>query len=275
MNHLKLIIVMALTCVLVAVANVVIARITGFNFFTIKAWMIVPIGALLVGCAGSSGAFLAARYFNIKPKWVDAVPMVAIATATMVLIYYLDYATLVLSDGTQASDVVDFKTYVDLALTKAHMRVGRGARDMGQVGEAGYYLAAIEFLGFLVGGATTLLIIKMMPECANCGTYVRKLNTKTTLALTFDETANIVDLFRSADLENMKALLAWKPEERKFDNKSERAIITYNLYGCPHCKSETIIATVNVFNGKEWKEVSDLTRRRNVEMSLSLRESFV
>lgn len=265
---------MTLTCVLVAVANVIIARITGFNVFTMKVWVLVPIGALFVGFAGSSGAVLAARYFNIKPKWVDAVPMVVIAAATMGLIYYLDYATLVLDDGTKASSVVDFRTYIDLALTKAHMRFGRGAHDVGEVGEAGYYLAAIEFLGFLVGGAATLGIIKGMPECAHCSTYVRKLKTKATPALTFEETSKLVDFFQNADLGTMQALLAWKPEERKIDAKSERATITYSLYGCPDCKSETIIATVNAFNGKEWKDVPSLTRRRNLEGEMSLRNSF-
>jgi hypothetical protein len=274
MNHLKLIIAMALTCVLAAVANVIVARITGFNLFTLKIWAIVPAGAAIIGFAGSSGAVLAARYFNIKPKWIDAIPMMFIAAATMGLIYYLDYATLVLDDGAKASKLVDFWTYVDLALTKTHMRFGRGARDLGEVGQAGYYLAAIEFFGFLAGGLATLGIIRGMTECARCGAYVRKLKEKKTPGLTFDEAAALIDYFQNADLETMQALLAWNPEERKLDAKSERAVITYTLYGCPGCRSEAIIATVNAFSGKEWKDVPALARRRNLDISASLRDAF-
>jgi len=179
-----------------------------------------------------------------------------------------------LADGRKASDLIDFKSYVDLALTKTHMRIGRAAHDTGEVGEAGYYLAGIEFVGFLVGGAATLLIIRGMPECAQCGAYVRKLKTTMTPALPFQEAPRVLDLFKTGDLKLMQQLLAWRPEERKLEGNSERAIITYDLYGCPNCKSEVITASVRAFNGKEWKDVPSLSARRKVAADVSLRDSF-
>ena len=128
MKQLLLLTAMAITCVLAATANVVIARTIGINFFTMKVWFVIPIGAALVGMLGASGAILAARYFRIVPKILDAAFMVIIAAATMILIYYLDYATLVLDDGRRASDLIDFGSYVDLVLTKSHMRVGRAGQ---------------------------------------------------------------------------------------------------------------------------------------------------
>jgi hypothetical protein len=127
MKHPALIIAMVITCVLAAVANVTVARITDINVFTFKLWIIVPCGAVMVGALGASGAFLAARYFNVQPTIVDAMFMVVVGAATMVLIYYLDYATFVLDDGRKASDLVDFRTFVDLVLTTSHMRVGKGS----------------------------------------------------------------------------------------------------------------------------------------------------
>jgi hypothetical protein len=238
-----------------------------------KVWLIIPVGAGIVGMLGASGAILAARYFNIVPTIIDAVFMVVIAAATMLLIYYLDYATLVLDDGRKASDLIDFASYVDLVLTKSHMRLGRaGQIDSGEVGQFGYWLAAIEFAGFLVGGGATFLFIKGMAQCGNCGSYLRKLKTKGTKELTFDETDKVIDLFNRGDIETVQGLLAWAPRERKLDSK--KAFITFDLLGCPKCKTEAITAKVQVFNGREWKDVPSLAARRNLVSGLSLRDGF-
>jgi hypothetical protein len=167
--------------------------------------------------------------------------MVLIAGATMVLIYYLDYATLVLDDGRRAPDLIDFASYVGLVLTTSHMRVGRGAQfDASEVGQFGYALAAIEFGGFLIGGAIAFLFIKGMARCFDCGSYLRKLKTKRSKELTLDETDKVIDLFRRGDLDTMQSLLAWAPRERKLD--SQKALITFDLLGCSKCKTEAITA---------------------------------
>lgn len=274
MDRFKLIFAMALTCITVAVANVIIAKITGFNLYSFSIWFILPVGAALVGFGGTSGAVLAARYFNIKPKWIDFVPLVITAAATMWLIYYLDYATFVLNDGRKVSDILDFESYVDLVLTKSHMRFGRAALDTGELGEAGYYFAAVQFVGFLVGGVATFGFIKAMPECADCTSFIRKLKSQTSPDLNFDEASKILELFKTSDFENMQTLLAWRPEDRKFDKKDQRAQIIYTLHSCPKCKVEALIANVRTFNGTEWKEVSNLSARRNLSANISLRTSF-
>jgi len=210
-----LLIAMAITCFLVAVANVIVDRMIGINIFTFRFWLVIPAGAFLVGMLGASGAILAARYFNIIPTVFDAVLMVVIAAATMLLIYYLDYATLVLNDGRRASDLIDFASYLDLVLTTSHLRVGRVGADIGEVGQIGYALALIEFVGFLAGGAATFLLIKRLPRCMDCGSYLHKLKTKRTKELTLDETGKVIDLFNRGDIETMNGLLVWAPPERK------------------------------------------------------------
>jgi len=248
----------------------------GINIFTLKVWFFVPVGAGLVGMLGASGAILAARYFNIQPTVFDALLMVVVAAGTMILIYYLDYATLVLNDGRKASDLVDFGTYVDFVLTKSHMRMGRGAQiDTGEVGQLGYALALIEFVGFLIGGGATFIFIKSSPRCADCGSYLRKLKMKKTKELTFDEAGKMIELFKAGDVAAVQGVIAWAPPGRTLDRKSEKALITFVLLGCPKCETEVIVAKVNAFNGKEWKDVPALETRRNVSSGLSLRDQFV
>jgi hypothetical protein len=223
---------------------------------------------------GASGAILAARYFHIQPNVIDAVLMVFVAAATMLLIYYLDYVTFVLDDGRKVSDLMDFGNYLDVVLTNAHMRVGRGGIDTGKVGQLGYLLAAVEFVGFLLGGAATFFFIKGLPQCSDCGSYLRKLKTKKTKELTFDEADKIIELFKAGDLQTVQGVMAWAPPERKLDRTGEKALIAFNLLGCPKCKTEVISASVSAFNGKEWKDVPSLTTRRSLTSGLSLRDQF-
>ena len=79
MKHVILVIAMAITCTLAAVANVIVTRMTGLNIFTFKVWFVLPAGAIGVGMLGASGAILAARYFQIQPKIIDATFMVLVA----------------------------------------------------------------------------------------------------------------------------------------------------------------------------------------------------
>jgi hypothetical protein len=274
MKHVLLLLAMAITCILAAVANVLIARIAGVNIFTYKLWLVIPAGGVCVGMLGASGAILAARYFQIRPTVTDAIAMVFVAAATMFLIYYLDYATLVLDDGRKASDLIDFVSYVDLVLTKAHMRVGRGSHDAGEVGQMGYALACIEFVGFLVGGAGTFFLIKGLPRCFGCSSYLRKLKTKKTKELTFEEANKLIELFRTGDLSMVQAVMTWGPPERVLDRKGQKALIVFNLFGCPTCRAEAISVSVSAFDGRERNDVPALKARRDITDGLSLRDQF-
>jgi hypothetical protein len=267
MSHLRLIISMTLTCVLAAIANAIIARASGYNIYALKVGLIAPVGAALIGFAGASGAVFATRYFTIKLKWIDAAPMLMMLAATVALIHYYD-RTLALDDSYKADELVDFRSYLDIIVTKAQP----GARD--DVDEGEYYLAAIELFGFVLGAAASLSLIRDTPKCAQCGAYLRKLKTATTPALSFKETTGALDLFEAGDVEFTQKLLAWRPEEQRFGPRSERATITYDLYACPKCKSEEIIVSVRAYKGRKWKEVPSLSARRNFAADLSLRDAF-
>jgi hypothetical protein len=266
---------MTITCVLAAVANLIVERMTGLNPFTFKVWVIVPVGALLVGMLAASGGILAARVFDAAPNWIDAILMVVCAAVTMWLIYYLDYATLILDDGRKVADFVGFRDFVDLSLTKAHMRFGKGARDFGEVGQAGYWLAVVEFVGFLFGGGAAFALVRGMARCTSCGTYLRKIKSKQTRDVTLSETRVLLRYFMEGDIKAVTQLLELKlPANRTLKKDDKHVIMTYDLLGCPKCKAETLVAKVSVFNGKQWNEVHALERRRDIAEGLSLRDKF-
>lgn len=55
------------TSLLTAIAVVVFANLTGFNIFTLSVWVVVPVGAGLVGAAAASGYYFGSLYFHKKP----------------------------------------------------------------------------------------------------------------------------------------------------------------------------------------------------------------
>jgi hypothetical protein len=270
MKHLTLIVAMMLTCILAAAANVTLARTIDINFFTLSILFVVPVGAALVGALGTSGAFIAARYLQIRPTLIDAVFMAIVAAATMVLIYYLDYATMVLDDGRKVSDSVDFLTFVDFVLTKSHFRFNH--TDLGEAGPMGYASAVIKFVGFLLGGWATFVFIKGLPTCEACSVYLNKLKTKKTPQLTREEAGTIVSKFRTTDLPALPDVMAWTPPERSL--KKDKALVSFNLYACPHCKAESIVARVQALASGQWQDVPALASRRDLAPATSLRHWF-
>src|SRR5262249_12439490 len=128
--------------------------------------------------------------------------------------------------------------------------------------------------GFLIGGAATFFCIRGLPRCAECDSYLRKLKSKKTKELTFDEASKVIDIFKAGDLEMVQRVMAWSPVERTFHRKEQRAISAFNLLGCQKCKTEVISTSVSAFNGKEWKDVPALTIQRNLTSGLSLRDQF-
>jgi hypothetical protein len=154
------------------------------------------------------------------------------------------------------------------------MRVGRSGVDTGEVGQLGYALAGLEFVGFLIGGVSTFFFIKGLSRCTECGSYLRKLKTKKTKELTFDEASKVIDLFKAGDLRTVQGVMAWSPPERTLSRNGQKALILFDLHGCSKCKTEVISTRVTAFNGKEWKDVPALTTRRDLSYGTSLRDQF-
>jgi hypothetical protein len=263
----------AATCLLTALANLLVERWTSFSIFSLSLWVVIPAGAVMVGMAGASGAVLACRYFNFKPAALDFVIMVAMAAATMVLIYYLGYATLVLDSGERASDVVSFQQYFDVVVTKTHMRFGRGMTDTGEVGQFGYALAAIRFAGFLIGGAAAFFWLRGMPMCEECNLYFKKIARKVVGPMSLPEAETALKALRSGDLSTYQSGLAATTSEAT-PKKERKAKLSVTLLNCPGCNKERVAEKIEVNNGKEWKEVKELGRSANVPAGVSLREQF-
>ena len=257
--HILVILFALITSVLAAIANILISNWFSINIFSFGFWVIIPVGAVLIGAVGASGGYLACQYFNVRPNLFDLIALVLVAVLTMFLIYFLDYQTLVLDNGVKAADVVDFGTYIDVVITKSHMRVGRGMTDTGEVGGLGYGLLAIRFVGVLVGGLIVFFALKALDLCETCNVYYKKIATKSTLHASAEHGQAMYEKMHTGLTDDYK-------EAMSTTVKGDAAVmIKYTLMRCPSCSDEFINEEFSVkTDNKDWTEVASLKGKTRV-----------
>jgi len=263
-----------ITSALTALGIVVVEKLTGLDVFTFNIWVVVPVGALLTGFAAASGYLLGSKYFDVRPSAILLFQMVAIAGATQLLIYYLEYYTLVLDDGRRVSDFIGFTKYLDIALTTAHYRIGRGAgTDTGEVGNLGYWIAALQFLGFLCGGVCVFGWLIVAPFCKTCNRYYRIIAKRAYRFSTQEDfNAHYEGVFQHPfDSVEFRELVGPKMAGKE---PQGRISLQTNLLRCPECRSQLLHDTVKVFNGKEWKEINELERKVPLPADVDLLGAF-
>jgi hypothetical protein len=248
------------TSILTAAIVALIDDITGFNLFGFSLWLIVPVGAVGCGFVAASGYYFSAKLLHQRPSAFLLIQMVFIAAITQFLIYWFEYSTLII-DGVQVSDRISFSKYLDVTLTSVHYRVGRAMIDTGQVGSFGYWLAAIDFVGFLLGGILLYIVLTDQPSCPICRKYMRTLAKKHDVF----ENAEAFAIYYDAEF----AFPVDTPEfvnhvGAKYSTAKAAAgavILDASVLSCPQCSDQAVLEKVKVFNGKEWKDVNEATRK--------------
>lgn len=276
LGHLAVAIAGVVSFSLTVAAIVMVQHYMGFNFFTLSFWLIFPVGAMLSGAAAASGYYFASLALHTRPNWFMLVQVLVVAAAAMVTIYYLEYATMSL-DGVRVSNLVSFVDYVQIYLTTQEITVGRSQTGTGEVGDFGYALAGIQFLGFIAGGLFVWLMLRAQPVCSDCGKYVRTLVKRTQQFSTQDEfTAAYDTLFKHPVASpGFNQALRWSP--RPAGQAATAGVIqtTSTLKGCPHCGRQQIHQAVTVMSGKgEWKDVAAFNRAVTIPLGTDLRPSF-
>lgn len=261
------------TSVMTALAITTISNLTGFNVFTLSVWVVVPVGALLVGFAAASGYYFGSLYFHKKATWFLLLQMIVIAAATQGLIYYIEYSTMVLDDGRRVADFIDFPQYLDISLTKAHYRFGRAAHDVGEAGSFGYWMAVFQFIGFAFGGLCVYGFLRSRPVCPTCSLYLRPLSKKKKLFATPEDAAPYYDTLFSSPVDGPEfAKKIGSTATAKVQQGAFR--IKTGLHGCPSCKVQLIEEKVEIHNGRDWKGVDKLERRIRIPAGIDLLPVF-
>jgi hypothetical protein len=261
------------TSVLTAIGIVTIANLTGFSLFTLSIWVLVPVGAALTGFAAASGYYFGSLYFHKRPSIGLLVQMVVIAGFTQFLIYYMEYATLVLEDGKRVADYLGFSEYLNISLTKSHYRFGRMQADTGEAGDFGYLMAILQFVGFLIGGICVYGYLLSKPVCPTCALFFRSLSKKAKTFLSIDDAGPYYDGLFATPVDGPEFAEKIRANAKVKAQKGS-VLVTTTLHGCPSCKSQMIEDKVQIFNGREWKDLDTLDRRTFIPDGLDLVSVF-
>lgn len=273
LTHLGVVVCGIATSILTALAITTISKLTGFNLFTLSVWVVVPVGAMLVGFAAASGYYFGCLYFHKRATWFLLLQMMIIAAGTQGLIYYIEYSTMVLNDGRRVADYIEFSNYLDISLTKAHYRFGRAAQDVGEAGNFGYWMAIFQFIGFAFGGVCVFGFLRSKPVCPNCSLYLRPLSKKEKLFATPEDAAPYYDTLFQSPVDGPEfASKISSVAKAKVQRGTYR--IKTTLHGCPSCKVQLIEEKVEIYNGRDWKNVDKLERRVRIPAGIDLISVF-
>lgn len=265
----------AFTSVLTALTVVIIQNIFGINIFTLSVWLLVPVGAVLTGFAAASGYLLGSLYFHHKPTQTMLLNMLVIAAGTQMLIYYMEYYTLVLNDGSKAIDSISFGTYLEVAITKAKYGLTRMPGNGVEVGSFGYFIASIQFLGFTLGGFLVYLHLKTKHMCEKCNKYLKKLATKQISFFSYKNFEIFATAMYAVQFCSEEYLKLLSNSSAVIDNTAHGTVtMTFSLHGCPNCKRQLVAEEVSIADGKNSKDISNLKRKYLVPEKQNLLPEF-
>ena len=166
-----------LAAITVVAINVGLQRWLELDLLGLTFWFILPAGALFGGLGAATGYYAAARATQTLPSRRMLFEMLAIGFSTWLLMHWVEYATISLSDGTMVRDQVPFWYY--LKIRTEHMQLmiqnqgGRTIDTTSELGLLGYAHELLQITGFLAGGLVMWLALRSREACTACSRYAR------------------------------------------------------------------------------------------------------
>jgi hypothetical protein len=188
----------AVTTILTAAVMVFLEQAFDFAPYSYMVKLVIPIGAIISGAVAASGCYIAARALNHKPTSLVLAGVLGLSTLTFFLVNYLDYYLLSV-DGENVRDYISFGRYLAISLDNMVMCVSPCIGTGLDLGPFGYLVAALQILGFFLGGAAVYGYLRSAIYCETCSRY---FTFKQTITRYFADAHSA-----SANYEEMLALL--------------------------------------------------------------------
>lgn len=245
-------------CVVLFVAAV--GHFTGFNLFSFSLWLVVPVGALLCGALALSGFYIVSHRVHLKARLWMFVPLISLAAFAYLSIYYIEYIWMETTDGISVSSFISFREYLDIAITSQTIYAGRGARAQADLGDAGYWFAALDFVGFVVGGAWIYIALQVSRACHTCGQYLRKRGDRVRYFHSTEDADDYYSGLFNHPFDSHEFTRRASLGDDKLDEKKPTMRIITQLHDCEGCHRQLWTDSPSAWNGKEWSQMPSLDR---------------
>lgn len=207
----------------------------------------------------------------------DFLAMVVMAAAGMFLIYGIEYYHYVEKAG--LSNDITFWEYIAFVVENSTYRVKLTKlplyTGLGTLGSFGYLFLFTHFIGFIIGGAMTFLMLFGADTCSKCSKYFRNKKKK----ILFFNKQEIFDIYKQhidglePSFTTFKSILSdgsdTQPEKKKGSIK-----YTWKLKKCNACNAELLRGSGEIYQDKDWSTIKDTDKKFIMPINSNLEQQW-
>jgi hypothetical protein len=190
--------------------------------------------------------------------------MAGISIATFFLIHYLNYYFVVV-DGKSVRDFIPFSQFLDFEISHTAVQFRfRGALPIGtpvEIGSWGYLYAALQVVGFAVGGVAVYFNLKSAAYCDTCSKYLVKKGIQTRYTADSETLKSSVKEIRQCLTEG-RFQDAISAHARAAGNATVQKEMVFrsrvHIKRCKTCNRHWLKFTVSKWAKDEWKDITEL-----------------
>lgn len=225
--------------------------------YTLMLNWVIPAGAIICGMVAATGYWIGARFCNHRPSHTLLFNMVLISIITFFMTHYFHYQNEQVQ-GVAVSTLVSFPDYlVDVTSNMRYQGTGTGASGTG-LGIWGWGVAALQIIGFSVGGWVVYGWLAATPYCDRCSKYLGKKTSRVVkwndVELMYAVFPIITQMIEQGQLQEAVVAYAALGDG---DEGRGNARLTMEVLKCSSCGHRRLRLTAEQHNGADWINVGD------------------
>lgn len=229
-----------------------------FAVYTWIANLVIPIGAILCGVVAALGYWLGARWFHHRPTRLLLLNIVLVSLTTYFSIHELNYSHAQ-TRGVPLEKLMSYPDYLIAVTENMTYKPSASGEASWELGKWGWGVAALQVIGFCVGGFLVYGMLTSVPYCERCSKYFQKLWSRTTRWKDLSEMgsayASIANLLGGGHLQAGVEQHATLGAARKFRAKG---MILMELWKCPGCESRRLKLAAHKFSGRQVVKLNEM-----------------